>query len=200
MRALLFALALLLSALLARITPLPALRLPALRLVPREEWRGAALAGLTPLLVALGWQVTLLLRWGAMGALAGGPANIGPPFGGIVRAPAAWLANHWPGAYLAANVMEGVYLLALVVLVALTLWARRRVSYLALVWASYLLLGLCLTIVVWLEDWAFMRAMMEFGVTSLLILTTARQRVRLVALLATMSVWGVVFITHVATY
>lgn len=196
----LFALALLISAVLARFTPLPALRLPTLRLVVREEWRGAALAGLIPLLVALAWQVVLLLRWGAMGALAGGPVNVGLPFAGILRAPGAWQANHWPGAYLAANVMEGVYLLALVALVALALAARRQASYLALVWMCYLLLGVSLTIIVWLEDWAFMRAMMEYGVVSLLILTRARQSLRLVALLATMSVWGMVFITHVATY
>lgn len=191
----LFALALLIAALLARYT-----RLPALRLVTREDWRGAAMAGLIPLLVALAWQVVLWARWGAMGILAGGPINVGPPFVGIFQAPAAWQANNWPGAYLAANTMEGVYLLALVALVMLCLKARQTVSYLALVWASYLLLGVSLTIVVWIEDWAFMRAMMEFGIVSLLLLTTARQRLRLVALLATMSVWGMVFITHVAAY
>ena len=83
---------------------------------------------------------------------------------------------------------------------AVTLATRRTQTWLGLAWVGYLLMGLCLSLVVWIEDWAFMRAMMEYGVTSLLILTTARPTLRQGALLATMVVWGLVFVTHVGAY
>lgn len=196
----LLGLALLLAAVLARLTPLPTLRLPAVRLVAREEWRGAALAGLAPLLVAVAWQVVLLLRWGQMGVLAGGPKNVGAPFAGIYQALSNWPTLPWPLEYYRTNQAEALYLLALAALVAYTLATQRRGGFLALAWGSYLLLGLCLTAIVWLEDWAFMRAMMEYGVLGLLLLTTARPGVRQAALLATMIVWGMVFVTHVGAY
>lgn len=195
-----FALALMLAALMARLTPLPALRLPAVRLVAREEWQGVALAGLAPVVVGAAWQVVLLLRWGQMGLFADGPKNIGAPLGGIREALYYWPTLPWPAEYLRTNQAEGLYLLALAALVAATLVTRRSGAFLGLAWAGYLLMGLCLSLVVWIEDWAFMRAMMEYGVTSLLILTTARPSLRQAALLATMIVWGLVFVTHVGAY
>lgn len=195
-----FGLALLAAALLARVTPLPVVRLPALRLVAREEWRGATLAGLAPLVVGAAWQVILLLRWGQMGLFADGPKNIGAPLGGIREAMIRWPSLSWPAIYLFTNQAEALYLLALGALVAVALARQRSGAFLGLAWAAYLLMGLCLSAIVWIEDWAFMRAMMEYGVTSLLLLTTARPTLRQVALLATMVVWGLVFVTHVGTY
>ena len=196
----LFALAMLLAALLARLTPLPALCLPALRPIPRAEWRGAALAGLTPLVIELLWQGALFARWGQVAILSGGAVNIGLPFVGIVRAPAAWLTNHFPTPLLLdLHYIEGFYLLALIALVVVTLWRRRQLDYLTLAWALFVLLGVLLTTAVLSEDWFFMRALMEFGVLSLLILSAARQPIRLAALLGTMAVWGMMFMTHIAT-
>ncbi|MDE3230962.1 MAG: hypothetical protein KGO05_13870 [Chloroflexota bacterium] len=195
-----FGLALLAAAVLARVTPLLALRLPALRLVAREEWRGAALAGLAPLVVGAVWQVVLLLRWGQMGLFADGPKNIGAPLLGLREALYYWPTLPWPALYLRTHQAEALYLLALAALVAVTLARRRSGAWLGLAWAGYLLIGLCFSVIVWIEDWAFMRAMMEYGVTSLLLLTTARPILRQAALLATMVVWGLVFVSHVGAY
>jgi hypothetical protein len=111
-----------------------------------------------------------------------------------------WPSLSWPAIYLFTNQAEALYLLALGALVAVALARQRSGAFLGLAWAAYLLMGLCLSSIVWIEDWAFMRAMMEYGVTSLLLLTTARPTLRQVALLATMVVWGLVFVTHVGTY
>lgn len=190
----LFALALLLAGLLAGASPW--LRLPrGLRLLPHDEWRGAALAGLAPLLVAVGWQGVLIARWGALG-LRGGGHNFGSPFGGIMQAPAIWQASGWPQYVVQINALEALYLLGLAALVAFTIWTQRRVDHLALAWGGYLLLGISLTILVWVEDWAFMRGLVEFSVAGLLILVSARNSVRILTLLGTLSVWGAVVYSH----
>ncbi len=190
----LFPLALLLVALLAGLSR--RVRLPGgLRLLPPEEWRGAALAGLAPLVVVVGWQVVLILHWGQIG-LQGGGHNFGWPFAGILQAPHVWQTTGWPGYLVDTHYLEGLYLAALALLTAFTVWTQRRADNVALAWAAYLLMSVCLTILVWLEDWSFLRTVVEFGVSSLFILISARWAVRAFALLATMCVWGAVFLAH----
>ncbi len=190
----LFALALLLAALLAALSRW--LRLPrGLRLLPPDEWRGATLAGLAPLVVVVGWQVGLIWHWGQLG-LQGGGHNFGWPFAGILQAPHVWQTTGWPGYLVDTHYLEGLYLAALALLTAFTVWTQRSADNVALAWAAYLLMSVCLTILVWLEDWSFLRTVVEFGVSSLFILISARWAVRAFALLATMCVWGAVFLAH----
>ncbi|HEX8995497.1 MAG TPA: hypothetical protein VF812_05665 [Ktedonobacterales bacterium] len=189
----LFALALLVAGLLARLTPLPTVRVPAIRLVAREDWRGATLAGLAPLLVAVGWQVTLLLRWGKFGALAAGSNNLGVPLLGLVEGFVAWSVL-WPPLLQLMQYADVAYLLGLAEVTRRMLWRQRRADVLALAWGLYVALTLALSVYVWDYYWNFLRGAIELGIVSLLLLLRASPRLRRVALTATLALWLLTFI------
>lgn len=197
----LLAAALLAAALLARLTPLPALRLPTLRLIPLDEWRGAALAGLAPLLVALGWQAALLARFGQLGLVAAGSNNLGFPLLGLFEGVVAWFVL-WPPLIVALHTVYVIYLLALAELTRRALLRQRRANqqadWLTLAWAGYLLMTLCLSIFVWDYYWNFLRGAIELATLSLLLLMAASPRVRRFALTATLALWLVTFVVSVA--
>lgn len=193
----LLAIALLAAALLARLTPLPRLRIAALRLVAREQWRGAALAGLAPLLVALGWQVILLAHWGKFGLVAAGSNNLGPPLLGLLEGIVAWRVL-WPPLTQALHALDLVYLVALVEVARRALLRRRLAGWVSLAWAGYALLALCLTVFVWDYSWSFLRGAIELAVLSLLLALGASPRARRFALAATLALWAVTCIATVA--
>jgi hypothetical protein len=176
----LLAIALLVAGLLARLT--------SLRLIERERWRGAALAGLTPLVVALGWQAVLLAHWGKLGLVAAGSNNLGLPLLGLLEGVVAWHVL-WPPLTQALHAVELLYLLALVELARRSLSQRLRVGWVALAWAGYALLALCLTLFVWDYYWSFLRGVIELALLSLLLLVAASPRLRRFALGATLALW-----------
>lgn len=193
----LLAIALLASALLARLTQLPALRIPALRLVTREQWRGAALAGSASLLVALGWQAILLAHWGKLGLVAAGGNNLGWPLLGLLEGIVAWRVL-WPPLTQALHALDLVYLVALAEVARRAIVRERRMGWLALAWAGYTLLALCLTVFVWDYSWSFLRGVIELALLSLLLALTASPRARRFALAATLALWVVTAIATVA--
>lgn len=155
-----------------------------------STWPYAALAGLAPLLVALGWQAVLLAHWGKLGLVAAGSNNLGLPLLGLLEGVVAWHAL-WPPLTQALHAVELLYLLALAELARRALSQRLRVGWLALAWAGYALLALCLTVFVWDYYWSFLRGAIELALLSLLLLLAASPRLRRFALGATLALWMV---------
>jgi hypothetical protein len=191
----LIALALIVASALSRLTPNHAPRVPALRLIPYEQWRGGALAGLVSLGVALSWQVVLLWRWGSVGALAAGGNNIGIPLAGLFASLVLWATLARPAVQIVLYASAG-YLLGLAEMVrrVVTRW-RQMPGYIVLAWGLYTALALMLSVNVWDLNWNFLRAASEMGMLSLLLLLTAPLRLRRAALIATLGLWIVTFAT-----
>lgn len=189
----LVAVALLIAGLLARCAPLRGVRLPPVRLIPREQWRGALLAGLAPLLVAVGWQAALLAGWGKLGALAAGSNNLGVPFVGLFEGFVAW-SILWPPLLQVMQYLDVAYLLGLAEMTRRLLWRERRADYLALAWGLYAALALSLTVFVWDYYWNFLRGAIELASLSLLLLLMAPVRLRRIVLACTLALWLVTFI------
>ncbi len=156
-------------------------------------WRSAALAGLTPLLVALGWQAVLLWHWGKLGLLAAGGNNLGLPLVGLFEGFVAWHIL-WPPLLQAMHYLDVLYLLALAEMTRRVIVRERRGGFLALAWLGYAAMALCLTVFVWDYYWNFLRGAIELGLLSLLLLFTASPRTRRFALVATLALWLVTFI------
>jgi hypothetical protein len=182
--------ALLLAALLARFTP-------RLRLFPRTDWRGGALAGAIPLVVELGWQAILAWRWGSAGILAAGADNVGIPLLGLFAGLIFWTTLRQPAIW-APTFGVAAYLLGMVELARRCLgrFAKREGwGYLTLAWGLYLALTLTLSFNVWDFFWNFLRGAAELGILSGLIMLTAGLRVRQIALSASLALWLVCFLT-----
>jgi hypothetical protein len=158
-----------------------------------EVWRGAALAGAVPLLVALGWQAVLLWRWGKLGLLAAGGNNLGLPLVGLFEGFVAWHIL-WPPLLQAMQYLDVAYLLALAEMTRRVIVRERRIGFLALAWLGYAAMALCLTVFVWDYYWNFLRGAIELGMLSLLLLLTGSPRMRRFALVATLALWLVTFI------
>lgn len=157
-------------------------------LLAGSTWPYAALAGLAPLLVALGWQAVLLAHWGKLGLVAAGSNNLGLPLLGLLEGVVAWHVL-WPPLTQALHAVELLYLLALAELARRALSLRLRVGWVALAWAGYALLAICLTLFVWDYYWSFLRGAIELALLSLLALVAASPRLRCFALGATLTLW-----------
>jgi hypothetical protein len=68
----------------------------------------------------------------------------------------------------------------------------------ALAWAGYLLMTLCLSLFVWDYYWNFLRGAIELAMLSLLLLLAASPRLRRFALAASLALWLVTFLVNVA--
>lgn len=185
----LIGLALLAASVLSRLTPNRALRIPALRLIPYEQWRGGALAGLGPLGVALGWQVVLLMRWGSVGALAAGANNIGIPLAGLFESLVLWAALPRPAVQIVLYASVG-YLVGLGEMARRLIVRRHQApNYIALAWGLYGALALTLSVSVWDLNWNFLRGASELGMLSLLALLPSPPWWRRAALVTTLALW-----------
>ncbi|HZC04369.1 MAG TPA: hypothetical protein VE338_01905 [Ktedonobacterales bacterium] len=179
------------------LAPTSAPETPLAWLVPAGQWRRSVLAGAIPLVVALCWQVVLLLRWGHVGLFAAGGNNLGAPLIGIVEGAVAW-SLLWPPLIQALHYLDVAYLLALAEVTRRRLWGLwRRLDYVAVAWAMSLALTLCLTVFVWDYYWSFLRGAIELAMLSLLFLLTASPRVRRFALAATFTLWLLTFIANI---
>lgn len=179
-----------------RMDPPTAQETPLAWLVPAGQWRQATFAGAIPLVVALGWQAVLLLRWGQIGLFSAGGNNLGLPLIGIVEGAVAWSVL-WPPLIQALHYVDVAYLLGLAEMTRRRLWGHwRRVDFVAVAWAVALALTLCLTVYVWDYYWSFLRGAIELAMLSLLLLLTASPRARKLALAATLALWLVTFIAN----
>lgn len=156
-------------------------------------WPGAFVAGVVPLLVAVLWQVFLLVHWGRLGVFAAGANNISFPLVGLVEGFVAWHML-WPLPLQLMHLVDALYLFGLAEAARRLLVRERRGGMLPLAWGFYLLLTLCLSVFVWDYYWNFLRGAMELAILSLLLLISASPRWRNTALAATLSLWLITFI------
>lgn len=174
------------------------LAIGALAIVPPVDWlrrprprvRLTTLALLPPIIVFAGWQVFLRWRWGVF-PVAAGDSNIGPPLVGVVRFVRGVLSATGPGVH---DYWLGllVFLAVFVGFVLLALRTTRVGAEVILGWFLYGGLALSLTDAVWVEHWAFMRALSEFYVLGVLILAGSRVRGRQAFLVIAAVAWTVV--------
>lgn len=148
--------ALLLAALLVRRPWLSALSL-SLAVLARETMLLAALAlplpfALLPIIVYATWQTFLWSQWGQWPALAG------------------WGTLAWPPHLLIQGPWIAALLIAAFAILVLLSFHRSSWPGLKVAWLTYLALALLLSGQVWIEPYAYLRAMTEFYLLGMLLL------------------------------
>ena len=141
---------------------------------------------LAPLAVFACWQTILFAEWGQT-AYASGAGNLGVPFEGFARL----LSVVASGVTLKQRITysEQLGILAFAVLVSLSLRVTRAPLFLRWAWFFAVALGICLTTLVWVDDWAFLRALTEFFLLGDCILIAGRRRWALAAFTLTTLLW-----------
>jgi hypothetical protein len=126
-----------------------------------QRGKGAPLSVLIPLAAFGLRQVLLFCRWGGFG-VGSSARRLGLPFAGLVS---AYREN---AAHGAGQLLPWLAEVALLLTLALAVLGSFRVSAASALekvsWALSALLALVLTRAVWVEDWAFLRAVSEFYV------------------------------------
>jgi len=150
-------------------------------------------ACLLPVGIYLAWQVALRWWWGEW-PLSASDGSLGPPFVGFVRFLNQLEATSGP--------LAGVWVAELLFLGLFTVgvpWSWRRASSLPVVraaWVLYALLATVLTTKIWVDDWAFLRALTEFYVLGAAILIAAAGRLRFLILTLLPLAWLIAARTH----
>lgn len=159
------------------------------RAAPRVPWRVAAV----PLAVFVCWQAFLAYRWGEFALQAGG-GNLDAPLRGLVtlltRVIFERSAPHdlWLGQIVFFVVFSGC--------AACCLWRSSAAGHMRIAWALYAGLALSLGQVVWVEDWAFLRALTEFYLLGAILMLTGPRVLRVVIAVYVGVLWLVVVKTY----
>jgi hypothetical protein len=146
-------------------------------------------AAAVPFIVWAGWQWLLRDWWGRLPVRAG-EGNIGMPLAGIVH-----VVTHLGGGHL---LLLELGLVAIVVVGAIAVLPRS--AALASERTAFVLaaaLALCLTRLVWVDDEAFLRALVETMGLGVVVLLGSRSRLATPALLASSGLWGLVAVLHI---
>jgi hypothetical protein len=111
-----------------------------------------------PLGVALAWQLVLWRSWG-VAPLVQGSDRLGLPFAGIWQfTQDAFQFGAFP---LVVRLAELVLVMAAALATAWSLPRSRALAHEKLAWALWLAVAVLLSRSVWVEDWAFLRALAE---------------------------------------
>ena len=143
-----------------------------------------------PLLVWALWQWILLARWGALPSVSG-YGNIGLPFVGffgLLRSVSA-LQNSTDYLWL----FELCFLAAFTVSVLYAMRSTAAPRYEIISWLLYATLAAVLTRYVWIEDWAYLRAVSELHIVGVVVLLSSTSRVTPFILSWSLVVWLLVF-------
>jgi hypothetical protein len=125
----------------------------------RHERAGVrAVTFAVPLGVALAWQLLLWRTWG-VAPLVQGSERLGPPFAGIWQFTRG--AFQFGAFSLVVRLAELVFVVAAALAVAWSLPRSRALAHEKLAWALGLGVAVLLSRSVWIEDWAFLRALVE---------------------------------------
>ncbi len=149
--------------------------------------------GWVPILTYAGWQCLLAVNWeqSVSAVLAGhhhGSGNLGPPFQGLGE----FLFASFAPPRSPRRLVEVFVMLAFAVAVFGHLRRTGAAAHEKLSWALYVGLACLLTQAVWVEDWAFMRALSEgYGLGALVLLQAWPGPARL-ALAGAGALWGVI--------
>jgi hypothetical protein len=163
-----------------------------------HKWRGPNATDLrwyvpaVPLSAWAVWQLVLMLRWGQLPLLAG-QANLGVPLAGIIG-----FLREFPGAadpYHKLWAGEMLFLAVFTVCVLLCMRGSVAGLYIKLGWFLYAGLASALSRSIWIEDWAFLRALTEFYVLGALIIIGSQFRGKALLSLYAAALWFVVMRT-----
>lgn len=143
------------------------------------------------------WQLILLGRWGQIGLL-GGSGALGWPFVGLIaffRYTAALqttLQRRW--------FTELVFLVVFAVSILFSLRSSTASRHVKLAWLLYAGLASVLTGLIWVEDWAFLRALSEFYILGAVILLGTNSRIKVPVFAFGLLVWLLVFAEIARSY
>jgi hypothetical protein len=160
----------------------------------RSTW-GESLTLTLPLAAYAGWQWRLLVAWGSAGFMEGHINLVSFPFAAL--GPFVLATMHLPLSLTLMGIVRRLFLgsellfVAAMVCLAAAVVMRSAVDPgIIVTWVIYLVLATFLSDLIWVEDWAFMRACGELLVLSGIIVIGARER-RLIqiALAATLALW-----------
>jgi hypothetical protein len=114
---------------------------------------------IAPFVVACVWQSALFLRWGELPVLSS-PWNMGMPFAGAMRfvQSTAFATNDPQQRWLVEVSAMGVVGAAVIVVMPKT----RALLHEKLAWLGYSGVGIVASEAIWVEDWAFLRALAEW--------------------------------------
>lgn len=156
---------------------------------PRVPWRVAAV----PLTVFACWQGFLAYRWGEFALQAGG-GNLDAPLRGLATLVARVVVERstphdlWLGQIVFLAVFSGC--------AAWCLWRGSGPVYSRIAWPLYGGLALSLGQVVWVEDWAFLRALTEFYLLGAILMLTGPRMLRRFIAVYVGALWLVVVKTY----
>ena len=163
-----------------------------------RKWRGPNAPDLrwyvpaVPLSAWAVWQFVLMLRWGQLPLLAG-QDNLDVPLAGILG-----FLREFPGAadpYHKLWAGEMLFLAVFTLCVLLCMRTSAVGVYVKLGWFLYAGLATALSRSIWIEDWAFLRALTEFYVLGALIIIGSKFRGKALLSLYAAALWFVVMRT-----
>jgi hypothetical protein len=146
-----------------------------------------------PPVVLLLWQTIIYLRWGHWPS-AGGAGNIGAPFEGLISfvQKVSGIADRYDVLFLA----ELRYMLVIALLTAAVLLWTRAPRAVRAGWLFYVALGMLFTNLIWVDDWSYLRALMEAHLLAAIILLGSNLWVRLAGVVLYGGFWYLVQLEH----
>jgi hypothetical protein len=144
-----------------------------------------------PIVTFLIWQTALLYNWRELPVLAG-KMNIGIPFSGFIS---FFLdASTFQTPLQRRSFPELILLIVFAFGVVWRLRSSAAAAHEALSWFFYVALALSLSRVIWVEDWAYLRAISEFCVLGTIIVIGASSRTKAVILGSYSILWLFIFL------
>ncbi len=146
-----------------------------------------------PLAVFVVWQGILLLIWKET-AFASGSGNLGVPFGGFAQlfGQAVLLKNRFER----LHYVEQLFILIYVFFVGVSLRITQAPIFQRIAWCGFIALSFCLTPLVWVDDWAFLRALSDSFMLGAPILLAGRLRYAAPVFLFFGMLWGFLALTR----
>ncbi len=159
-------------------------------------WQGKGAKGFTwrlsllPLITYGIWQLVLFYRWEQL-PLYGGIYNLGLPLSGFVKffLSTAALATESQRLWF----VECCFILVFAVCVAYALGSTTAWTHEKLSWSLYVILVSLLTRSIWVEDWAFLRALSEFYVLGAIIVIGSRLKMKATLFACSTALWLFLF-------
>jgi hypothetical protein len=160
----------------------------------RSTW-GESLALTLPLIAYAAWQWRLFVTWGSAGFMEGHINLVNFPFAAL--GPFVVETMHLPHGLTLMGIFRRLFLAsellfvaAMVCLAAAVVRRSAADPEIIIGWIIYLVLATFLSNLIWVEDWAFMRACEELLMLSAIIVIGARERRFMqIALAATLAMW-----------
>ncbi len=144
-----------------------------------------------PIVIFLIWQIALRVNWGEFPILAG-KTNMGIPFSGFIGLllDTSPLRTPLQRRIFPELILLMVFGLSVIYHIRSTAAAAHEIFP----WFLYLVLALSLSRVVWVDDWAYLRAVSEFCVLGIIIVIGANSRAKAMTLINFLILWLYIFL------